>query len=268
MSTTAEAKALDAGLALVVPGRREAAGAGWTWVVQGWRLFMAAPLMWVIAVVIMFVLAIVVNILPFVGSLIFQVLQAVFMGGFVAACRSLETGGEFELEQLFAGFSKRFVPLAIVGGLLLVGWIIIALVFAGVVGFSMLGAFMTGDPAAVAESMAASIGLILLATLLMLALMVPLLAAYWFAPALVMIHDMKPAAAMKESFFACFRNFVPFAVYGLVMFVTLIIAMVPFGLGLLVWVPLAITSTYAAYRRIFTDEAAVAPVAVPPSMAG
>jgi uncharacterized membrane protein len=99
---------------------------------------------------------------------------------------------------------------------------------------------------------------IMLGTLVTVGLSVPLMAAYWFAPALVMMHDMKPLAAMKASFFACFRNFVPFLVYGLVMFIALIVAMIPFGLGMLVWLPLAITSTYVAYRRIFTEDAAVA----------
>ena len=95
-----------------------------------------------------------------------------------------------------------------------------------------------------------------LGLLVALALMVPLLAAYWFAPALVMIHDMKPVAAMKASFGACLHNFVPFLIYGLVMGVAMVIAIIPLGLGMLVWMPLAITSTYVAYRRIFTQTAA------------
>jgi len=40
------------------------------------------------------------------------------------------------------------------------------------------------------------------------------------------------------------------------MLVLAIVAMVPFGLGMLVWVPLMISSTYAAYRQIFTEDAA------------
>lgn len=244
---------LDAGLKLVLPGKRETAGAGWTWVVEGWRLFARAPLMWIIAVVLLVVAAVAINLVPILGSLAFQALQAVIVAGFIVACRSLETGGDFEIEHLFAGFTRRFVPLLIVGLLLLAGWIAIMLVFAVFVGFSVLGAFMTGDPEAAMATMSAAILPMLVGTLVMLGLMVPLLAAYWFAPALVMIHDVKPVAAMKASFFACFRNFVPFLVYGIVMTVALVIAMIPFGLGLVVWVPLAIASTYAAYRRIFTE---------------
>ena len=260
-ATPATDEALDQGLELVVPGRREAVGDSWTWVAEGWKLFARSPLMWIVAIIIVFVLAVVIGIVPFVGSLAFQLLQPVLAGGFVAACRSLETGGEFELEHLFAGFSKRFGPLAIVGLLLLAGWIVIMLVFAVVVGFSFLGAFMTGDPDAVLTAVSESMLTIVLGVLLMLGLMVPLLAAYWFAPALVMIHDMPPVAAMKASFFACLRNFVPFIVYGLIMLAAFVVALIPFGLGMLVWIPLAITSTYVAYRRIFTDDAASVPAA-------
>jgi uncharacterized membrane protein len=51
----------------------------------------------------------------------------------------------------------------------------------------------------------------------------------------------------------CLRNFIPFIVYGIVMTVLLIIALIPLGLGMLVWVPLAIASSYTAYRSIFTE---------------
>lgn len=249
---------LDAGLKLVLPGKVESAGDGWTWIAQGWTLFAKAPLMWVISMVIIFVVMVAVSLVPLLGALVFQVLQAVIVGGLIVACRSIEKGDDFDLEHLFAGFRKRFVPLAIVGLLLVVGWIAIMLVFGVFVGFSVLGAFLTGDPEAMMASMMASVGLILIGTLVAVGLSVPLMAAYWFAPTLVMMHDMKPVDAMKASFFACFRNFVPFIVYGLVMFVALIVAMIPFGLGMLVWMPLAITSTYVAYRRVFTEDEVVA----------
>lgn len=249
---------LDSGLRLVLPGRAESAGSGWTWIAQGWALFARAPLMWIISMVIVFVIMIAVSLVPLVGSLVFQVLQAVIVGGLVAACRSLEKGDDFDLEHLFAGFRKRFVPLAIVGLLLLAGWIAIVLVFGLFVGFSVLGAFLTGNPEAMMASMMASIGVITIGILVAVGLSVPLMAAYWFAPNLVMMHDMKPVAAMRASFFACFRNFVPFIVYGLVMLIAAIVAVIPFGLGMLVWMPMAITSTYVAYRRIFTEDASAA----------
>jgi uncharacterized membrane protein len=39
-----------------------------------------------------------------------------------------------------------------------------------------------------------------------------------------------------------------------VMTIGVFVAIIPFGLGMLVWVPLAIASTYVAYRQIFTED--------------
>ena len=250
---------LDEGLELTLPGRVNPPGAGWEWIASGWGLFTRAPLMWIGSIVIVFIIAIVISIIPLIGSLIFQLLQGVFIGGFMVACRALEKGGDFELEHLFAGFTRRLVPLLVVDLLFLAGSIVILLICAVPVGFSILSAVMAGDSDAALGAVMASAGLLMLSGLVALGLLVPLMAAYWFAPTLVMLHDMKPLAAMKASFFACFRNFVPFLVYGLVMFVGMILAVLPMGLGLIVWIPVAIASTYVAYRMIFTDEVFQAP---------
>ena len=252
MQGTPPTQPVDPELNLVLPGRGLPVGFAWGWIVEGWRLFVRAPLMWIVSIVVIFVIAIVVNFVPLLGTLAFQLFQGVFAAGFVVACRSLEKGGEFELEHLFAGFTRRLGSLLMVGLLFLLGWIGIALVFMAFVGLSILSALMGGDASAAMAAFAAS-GSMLLGVLVMLGLMVPLMAAYWFAPALVIMHDITPVAAMKESFFACFRNFIPFLLYGLVMTVGAFLAVLPFGLGLLVWVPVAIASTYVAYRQIFTE---------------
>ncbi len=240
---------------LVIPGKGLAAGSGVNWITEGWGLFTKAPLMWVIAIVILFVIAVVVSLVPIVGSIAFQLVTPVFAGGLVVACRALEAGGEFELEHLFAGFKANLANLLIVGLLYMLGWIVILLAFGAFVGLSVIGALVAGHADAAVAAMAASTATILIGLLVALGLGLLLAAAYWFAPALVMLHGMAPVAAMKESFFACFRNFIPFLIYGIVMLVLVVVAMLPFGLGLLVWLPLAVTSTYRAYRQIFTDEA-------------
>jgi len=59
---------------------------------------------------------------------------------------------------------------------------------------------------------------------------------------------------MKESFRGCLKNIIPFIIYGLVMFLAACVALIPFGLGMLVWIPVAVASNYVGYRRIFTEE--------------
>jgi uncharacterized membrane protein len=238
----------------LLPNARVApAGNGWTWIVQGWRLFTRAPLMWILSLVILFVCAFALGLVPIVGQIAFQILSPVFAAGLVLACRSLERGGEFELEQLFGGFRRHLGALAVVGVLFLVGELVVFLVFALFAGFGILTAAMSGQSDATLAAVLAASTSILIGGLVAAALMVPLFAAYWFAPALVVMHGMAPIDALKASFVGSFRNFVPFLVYGVVMLVFCIVAAIPFGLGMLVWIPLAFTSSYAAYRDIFTD---------------
>ena len=250
------------GLTLVMPGRRVPAGRGMSWIGEGWRLFTRAPLMWIIACVVLFIVMVVMNLVPILGGLVFQLLQTVFWAGLIGACRSLETGGEFEIENLFGGFKHRFGPLLVLSLIFVLAGLVIAVVYFGFVGFSVMSAMWSGDQEAVAAALISSIGMMLLGSLVALLLVVPLMAAMWFAPALVYMHGMGPMEALKASFGASLRNFIPFFVYGIVMLLLAILAAIPFGLGMLVYVPLMITSAYASYRDIFTDEAAAA-VATP-----
>ena len=258
-TTQAAAPALEGAPQLVLPGRRDSIAAGWTWIARGFGLFTRAWLMWIISLVIVLVAGIAVGIIPILGTIAFYLAQSLFMGGWMYACLSLERGGEFELDQLFAGFSKRFVPLIVVGALYAAGWLVIALVMLAFGGMAFLSAMFAGDTEAAAAAITAAWGSFAIGGLIALGLSVPLMAAYWFAPALVMIHGMGPVAAMKESFFACFRNFVPFVLYGIVMFVLAIVAVIPIFLGLLVWVPVMIASIYAGYRTIFTEAEPLPP---------
>ncbi len=254
MTATETTAASDYGLELVVPGRHLPAGAGPAWIGKGWTLFTKAKLMWVIAVVMLFILIGAMNLVQGVGTLAFQILNPVITAGFVVACRNLEIGGEFELEHLFAGFRRHFVQLLLVGIAFVAASVVLLLAFGLVFGFGAMEVFIGGD----AEKMAAAAGesslTMILGVLVAVALTLPLVAATWFAPALVVINEMGPVAAMKASFFGCFGNFIAFTLYGLVMGVLLLVAMIPFGLGMLVWMPVLIASNYAAYRAIFTTD--------------
>ncbi len=241
-------------LRLVQPARSVPAGAGWDWIAGGWKLFMGAPLMWIIAIIIVFIASIAMSLVPILGGIAVQLLQPVVTAGFMVGSHSVDRGGNFELEHLFAGFKKNFGSLVVVGLLFVIGGIAILLVFVAIVAMTVGTAILTGGSEQILPALMASALMILVGVLVMLALLVPLFAAYWFAPALVMMHGMAPVEAMKESFVACFRNFVPFLVYGIVMLVLAVVAAIPFGLGFLVLIPVTIASIYVSYKQIFTEE--------------
>jgi uncharacterized membrane protein len=215
--------------------------------------------MWIISFVLVFIAFVAIGIVPILGGIAVQLLQPVIVAGFVAASHSLERGGNFELDHLFTGFKKNFGNLVLVGLFFMIGGFLILAVFVGIVGTTVGVGLLTGNPEEALSTIMASALAIVMGLLVMMALLVPLLAAYWFAPALVLMHDMQPLPAMRESFSACMRNFVPFLVYGIVMLFFALLAAIPFGLGYLVWVPVTMASLYVSYRQIFTEEPAPAP---------
>ncbi|MEM9057568.1 MAG: BPSS1780 family membrane protein, partial [Pseudomonadota bacterium] len=95
---------------------------------------------------------------------------------------------------------------------------------------------------------------ILLAVLVALALFVPLLMAFYFAPPLIALANLQAMDAIKLSFAGCLRNMLPFLLFGIVMFVFLMLAAIPLGLGFLVMGPVAIAAGYCAYKDIFVNS--------------
>ena len=259
MNATVEAAPLPSEN-LIAGGRSRPAGEGASWIGSGWRLFTRAALMWIIAMLILFVIYIVANFIPIVGPIVMHILNPVFAAGLMIACASLEGGGEFELEHLFAGFKRNFGSLLVVGVVIGLIELAILLLFVAIAGMGIVGLIFSSASGAQAEEvLQASLLPLLLGTLVAMALMVPVFMAYWFAPALVVLHGMEPMAALKESFMGSLRNMLPALIYGILMFLLGLLVPLTLGLGLLVWVPLFFTSTYAAYRDIFTGTRAAAP---------
>lgn len=262
MSATTPDNAPDStpgGPRLFLPGESLSPSAGIHWIGQGWALFKRAPLMWIVMIVLLVVVALVMAFIPIIGQLAFQILTPVIAAGFVVGCWSLENNGELEIEHLIAGFQRNFGKLVLVGVLYLVGGIVIMIVGMLFMGASILpmllsGAAATSDVDLAAAALGTAGLMFWMGILVAMGLGLLLVAAYWFAPALVVMHGMNALDAMKASFFACFRNFIPFLVYGIAMLVLLIPVALTLGLGILVYIPVAIASTYRAYRQIFTEE--------------
>lgn len=227
-------------------GRRVAASRGWEWIADGWRLFKREPWTWIAIVIVFFVIFLVLAFIPFVGGLAQFVLTPVLTGGLMLGCHAIDQDGDLTIGHLFAGFGERFGRLAAVGALYLAGWIVIFLIAMVVTGASMFPLLGGG-----AVDIFAVVAGAALAFLVMMALAVPLVMAVWFAPALVVFHDLSAVEALKQSFVGCLRNVVPFLVYGVVGLVLGIAASIPLGLGWLVLVPVIFCSIYASYRDVY-----------------
>ena len=177
------------------------------------------------------------------------------MAGLILGCHAQHQGGEFTVNHLFAGFSNNTAQLIVLGLIYLLGMIAITIV-ALIMIFFMLGglAFLehldSGNP----EMILQNIKGIMLILLVVLLIYLPLVMAYWFAPALIVLNDVSPVDALILSFKGCLANILPFTLYGIVGLVLAVIAVIPLGLGMLILGPMIIASVYIAYRDIFAGQ--------------
>jgi uncharacterized membrane protein len=238
-------------------GQSVSPGNAIAWIGSGWTLFMKSPGIWIANILIVFVLSAFLAFIPVLGGLASNLLMPVVIGGILLGCRSLDEGGTLEVAHLFAAFKEKAGQLVLVGLLMLVATvaIIIVTVVAVIVVFGSSILQAIGDEQAAIQLLSEQ-GLMMLAflVLLFMALIIPVAMAYWFAPALVVFHNLDAVSAMRNSFMGCLRNFLPFLLYGLVFLVLAIIAVIPIGLGFLVLIPMGYGSLYASYKDIYLPQ--------------
>ena len=226
-------------------------GAGW--LLDGFGYFSKSPLTWIGVILLFFVIVFVIMLIPLLGSLMFNLVNPVFMAGLMLGCHAQAQGGELTVNHLFAGFSKNTAQLVVLGllymlGIILISVIVLILMFTMLGGMSMFENLQAEDPEFIMQNFRAFLLVALIAT----ALYLPLLMAYWFAPVLIVLSDVSPLEALKLSFMACLVNILPFTLYGIVGLVLTILAAIPLGLGFLILMPMVIASIYIAWREIFS----------------
>lgn len=265
--------------AFIKEGQVVPAGHGWDWWRHGFAIFSARPWMWILIIVVLggvfFAAAALLAALgmglkgsPAAVVVLFglfgiaaYIVYPIFSGGLMLAARATDEGDSPTVGHLFAGFSQAAGTLAAVGLLLLVGYIVIA-----AIQFVLFGAgFARGTPANPATMLQQS----LLASLVSIALSIPLVMGSWFASSLVVFNGLSAFDAIRASFLGCLKNVVPFLVYGLVglafliaLFVAVwILALITLGLSIIFMIPLALSiapillgSIYAGYRDIYTTQ--------------
>lgn len=240
------------------------AGQGWQWIKRGYALFMKAPLLWVVLLVICFAAAALLSVIPVAGEALTSLLLPVVLAGIMTGCRAVEKDDELELAHLFSGFHKHTSQLVTLGGISLVAQLLIFGAMMLVGGSSLVGILMSGqppqDPQVIVDAMAGAGFAVLLGLVLFSILMM----AMQFAPMLVYFNNVAPVEALKLSLRAFLANIGPMLLYGITLMILAVLASIPMMLGWLVLMPIIFTSLYASYRNIFPfaeESAAGAPAA-------
>jgi len=251
--------------ARIVPARQGAA-----WLVDGWRLFRAAPLGWLAMVFAYWIIMTLASVVPFIGVAAASIMVPAFSVGFMAAARAASRRGPVELSLLFDGFRHQPKSQLILGVIYLMalGTLLSAttLVDDGALASWMLTGRRPAEDALQSDDFLQALAVAAL-------LYTPVLMAFWFAPPLAAWHGVGPIKALFFSFVACLLNWRPFLVYG--AFSALVVVVLPLAVlltlmlaslkiaamslvfpVLLVLLPTLFASFYASYRDVFGVEQA------------
>jgi magnesium-transporting ATPase (P-type) len=258
---------VTAALPRVVP-----AGAGATWWTKGCRIFASQPGTWIGIVVVYIIVAVLITAVPYVGRPGYALLAPVFMGGLMLGCRAIDRGERLHLAHLFEGFQgSHFVGLLTVG----VVTMVVSLAVTALTKSSYLDDLTMNDMANLSnmEIPSGALGTDLLKWLVALLLGALSSMLTWFAPATVVLGGTTAVAAMKLSFRAFSRNWLPFLVYAsiavgalLVVGVALLIvtvAMAPGGSDLF-----SLLATAAVFTGFVTIAGAVIALFAGPIVVG
>jgi len=247
------------------------AGHGWNWVLTGFRLFRKSPAMWAFLTLSYIMLMQILGMIPVVGWFAATVLIPTFSASFMIASRELDHGRKLGFNLLFSGFKSNLPALLRQGGLYLASGLAILGLCALIDGGLLLQLMVFGEkpPAAAFED-----GSLAGAAMLAAALYMPVLAAFWFAPALSAWRELPAMQALFYSFFATLSNWRAFFAYGLALaLLSVICSLTLFVLALLLrgllgdksqsafilvmlpvmlsYVPILFASFYASYRDVF-----------------
>jgi uncharacterized membrane protein len=232
--------------------RRAEAGDGANWYVRGWRLFIRSPVQWVLLFLIpLIAAALLLWMLPRLGSLIVSLLGPLVGAGLYQAARTADSGGEPEFAMLFEGFrhNEATAPLLTLGALALVVSFAMELLGQRLIGSVFYGPDLGGDAMSVPHL---GVGT-LFALLIGLALELAVAMAFFYAVPLVWFRKAAPLDAIRASLSAGWKNVLPLLIFGLIGSVLVVLAMLPLMLGLPLLLPVMFLAIYYSYRSVFPD---------------
>ena len=225
------------------------AGTSMNWVGDSWNLFKAQPGVWIGIFLVYMIIMMVVSSIPLL-NFFSGIITPLFTAGWMVAAINCDRNGSAKIDDLFVGFNRKTGDLIIVG-LIAYGMevglvIILTALFMGLVGVNQM-INMVGDE----QQMLQFIPYIMIMVLLFIALMLPIVMMIWYAPILIIQHDLKPWDAMTKSFNGCLKNVLPLTVYSLVFLILILIGTIPLFLGLLIVSPMFMISIYSSYKDIY-----------------
>lgn len=249
---------------------------GIKWLQQAFKLFTGQIKSWLVIVGFLFILLLIPGINQVIGLLL-----PIPIAGIMLGCKQITTKTPLSFEHLFCALKTHTRPLiylCVIYGFLSLIITFLTYIIMQILGYDIftllpnnLNKMSTNE---LMQWLTSTEGMevarvYLLTFLIYLALLIPVMMAYWFAPALIVLENCSPVNALKLSYRACTINLMPFTIYGLVgmlyillafTVISIISAIIP-----LLAIPLAlfffltifaisIASIYTSYINVFNTS--------------
>ena len=210
-----------------IPFVRHEARRGVMWLRQSHAMFARHRLAWIGLLLAYYVLLLVIESLPWIGTFVAPLVKPVLSVGFLAGAWTQERGGRPAISMVFRGFGANVRALLPLGLVFILGISIALGATALIDGGQLLDLMYGAAPAADDNAAAAArhVENVLASPRVQLAMLfgalcaLPTLMALWWAPALVVFQDASLAAALRASFRAAIGNWRAAAAYAITLLV-------------------------------------------------
>lgn len=222
------------------------------WLGEGMKLLSGNWGVVIGALVLVMVITMGLQLIPFLGPLIQLFITTLLYAGLVKLFHRIATDGRCEFGDLFAGFSERTGPLLLLALVQLGVYLGALLVLGGLMAVFMGGSMslQAMDP----QAMSSGAGVVMAIMLpLFLVVFTLVMFLFYFAVPLIMLGGSGLGTAMGLSFRACMKNLLPMIVYGLVAVVIAMLAALPLLLGWLFVMPILAGAYYVSFRQVLTS---------------
>ncbi len=212
------------------------------WFKQGWEIFSKDMKTWLFMASIMGVGAIVINLLPIIGQMIMLLLMPALIGGMLYAAKQVKEGHPIKVDYLWWLLQDAHwrMPFLLLGGLLFAAAVIVAILSAAFVGDSLLRGATLGLA-----------GFGMGGLIFMFIVGFSSFVVFNYTPALMLFKDLSLVDALKHCVSTAITQPLPLLLLFLIYAVLSFIAALPFGLGLLVLIPVTVGAVYVSYEEIF-----------------
>lgn len=227
------------------------------WFQQAWDLFKKDAGVWILLGVIYTVLAGLISSIPGFGTLAAFLLEPLLGAGFLLAVDQAHHDKPVLLSDLWRGFKHERAGTLVANAFLVLlayGGVILAAVLFGFVAFAAdyercLALFK--DPSLFQLSEHWGLFLRAAVTLLFAAMLAACVGmASFFAPQSILFKGEEAWPALKHSFLLFNRHLGALFIYAIATLLWGMLSVLPLGLGLLIFIPVALISKYYAFREM------------------